>query len=86
MIGVFDVIGKLVSFTVEPDIAYHAMLGGISACRKRRMANDGLGIGMAVLRVCEDHALLQQVAESALAEPVTVTVQQITPKAIYGDL
>ena len=41
----------------------------MGAGRERRVANNGLGIGMTIMRVGKNRPVLEQIAESPLAEP-----------------
>ena len=50
------------------------------------MADDGLGVGVPVMGVLEDGALLVQVAEAALAEAIVDAARQVAAQLVDGDL
>jgi hypothetical protein len=84
--GIFDVVGRETGFAVEPQVAHHAVDRGVRAGRERRMADDGLRVGVRVVRIAVDDALLPEVAEAAFAETIVVTRRQVAAQLVDRDL
>ena len=86
IVGIFDVVGRDTGRTVEPDVADHPVGRGVCAGCQGHVADDGLRVRMAMMRVVVVNALLEQVAQTALAEPVGVARRQVAPELVDGDL
>jgi hypothetical protein len=50
------------------------------------MAHGGFGVGVLVVGIDVPGALLHEVAESTLAESISITARQIATELVYGDL
>ena len=69
---IFDVVGQLAADLVQPNISDHAMDGRVRPGGKRRMADDGFRVGMAVVAVAIDGAAIEEVAKAPFAEAIVV--------------
>ena len=83
---ILDIIDQPLLGAIEPDIADHAMRGGMRPGRQRRMADDGLGVGMSMMGVEIDNALIEKIAKAAVAHAIEVTRDKIAAQLIHGDL
>ena len=86
LVAILDVVGRDPGRAVEPDVADHSVGRGVCAGRQGHMADDGLGVRMAMVGVVVMDALLEQVAQPAFAEPVGVARRQVAPELINSDL
>ena len=86
IIRVLDVIDKAPFFTVEPDIAHHAMCRGHRPRCKRDMTDDGLRIRMLVVGVGVVDPFIHEVTKTTFTQHMAVTSRQITAQGIHGDL
>ena len=86
IVGIFDVVGRDTRRTVKPDVADHPVGRGVRAGCQGHMADDGLRVRMAVMRVVVVNALLEQVAQTALAEPVGIARRQVAAELVDSDL
>ena len=55
-----------------PDIADHAVYGRGCAGGQRRVADDGLGIGMQVMGIGINHSLIEQMIETPVNKVLAV--------------
>ena len=62
------------------------MYGRLRPGRKRRMPDDGFGIGVLVVGVGVHRSALQQITKSPVTEPVLVPRQQIGPQSVHREL
>jgi hypothetical protein len=58
----------------------------VRAGGQRRVPHDGLGVGVPVVRVGEDGAMIDQVTKAAFPETVGPARQQVSPEPVHGDL
>ena len=86
MIRIFNIISQFTGHAIILDITDHAMLGSNRAGKQGRMSDKGLGIGVLVMGVCVNGALFQKKTKSAITETLSITVEQISPKPVNGDL
>ena len=56
------------------------------AGRERRMPDNGLGVGVAMVRIAVHDARLPQVAEAAFAQAIVVAGRQVSPQLVDCDL
>jgi hypothetical protein len=50
------------------------------------VADDGLGVGVAMMRVGINDPIVKEVSEPTLAKTFRVPFDQITAELVYGDL
>ena len=84
--GILNVVSQLTRFSVIPDIAGHAVNRRMSAGGQCRVAYNGLGIGMLIVRVCKHSTVIQQVTKATLTKLPLATCEKISPQAIHGEL
>jgi hypothetical protein len=59
---------------------------GYGAGGQRGVSNNGLGVGMGIVRIGKNHALVYKHPESAFAKDVRIAVEQISTQCIHSDL
>jgi hypothetical protein len=56
------------------------------AGRERRVPDDGLGVGVRVMGIAIDDAVLPQVTKAAVPEPIVITRGQVAAQLVDRDL
>ena len=82
MFGIFDVIGQLACLIVVPDIADQTVGSRMRAGREGSVPDDGFGVGVLVVRIGIDHALLEQVTKPTVAEVRSIALEQIAEPCV----
>jgi hypothetical protein len=62
------------------------MRGRVRTRRERGVANDRFRVGMGMMRIRKDDAILQKKAETALAHAIQIAIDEVSTQLVDRDL
>jgi len=71
---------------INRQIADHPVTGRMRTCCQRRMTNNGLCVGMRMVRVSVNDTFFQEVAKAAVTEPLVIAGRKVAAQLVHGNL